>query len=81
MSFTGKIIAGIAGLVIVAGLISVGLKQFADGIRAEERNKVIERATELVRDTDKRLKVNRKASNADLCRGMGGEPGECVDAN
>lgn len=57
--------------------IALGLKSFADGIRAEERNAVIERATELVRDTDKRLGVNRKASNADLCRGMGGLPGEC----
>jgi hypothetical protein len=79
MSFTGKIIAAVACLAIVSGLIMMGLKQFADGIRAEERNKVIERATELVRDTDKRLGVNRKASNADLCRGMGGEPGECTN--
>lgn len=79
MSYTSKVIFITVCLVFTAGAVTLGLKQFADGIRAEERNKVIERATELVRDTDKRLGVNRKASNADLCRGMGGLPGECTD--
>jgi hypothetical protein len=79
MTFTGKLVVGAVALVAVAGLVAAGLAKFEAGIRAEERNKVIEKSIELVRDTDKRLNVHRKATNADLCRGMGGEPGECVD--
>lgn len=45
-------------------------------VEAERRERTAD-AIEMIRDTDKLLGVQRKASNADLCRGMGGQPGEC----
>ena len=45
-------------------------------VEAERRARTAD-AIEMIRETDKLLGVQRKASNADLCRGMGGEPGEC----
>lgn len=74
---TGKFLFIAIALAFTAGCIALGLKTFADGIRAEERNAVIERSIELTRATDKTLGVARKASDADLCRMLGGEPGEC----
>lgn len=74
---TGKFAFIAIALVFFAGFIALGLKQFADGIRAEERNAVIERSIELTRATDKTLGVARKASDSDLCFMLGGQKGEC----
>lgn len=48
-------------------------------VQSERRNAVLDErrermgdAIELIRETDKMLGVARKASDADLCRGMGG---------
>lgn len=45
-------------------------------VEAERRARMAD-AIELIRETDKLLGVARKATDADLCRGMGGQPGEC----
>lgn len=44
---------------------------------ATERRERLADAVELIRETDKLLGVQRKATNAELCQGMGGTPEEC----
>ena len=77
---TKLIIAGLAAVSIIAiGIFA--MRSWAEAernaaVEAERRARLAD-AVELIRDTDKLLGVQRKASNADLCRAMGGEPGEC----
>lgn len=40
---------------------------------AEERRERMADAIDLIRETDKKLAVTRKASDADLCRELGGQ--------
>jgi hypothetical protein len=42
-----------------------------------ERKERLADAVELIRATDKLLGVQRKATNAELCQGMGGTSEEC----
>lgn len=70
----------------LAAVIAISLGTFAiqswieaernAAVEAERRERIAD-AVDLIRDTDKMLGVQRKASNSDLCRAMGGEPGEC----
>lgn len=70
----------------LAAVIAISLGTFAmrswmdaeraAAVEAERRARTAD-AIEMIRETDKLLGVQRKASNADLCRAMGGEPGEC----
>jgi hypothetical protein len=72
--------ARIIAIIIILSLIGGGVIWLTSIIIKAERAATIERATELIRDTDKRLNVARKATDADLCRMLGGasnEQGEC----
>lgn len=70
----------IFALLILIGLVTAGGAWLGHTVIQAERAKVMERAIELTRDTDKRLKVIRKATDADLCRALGGTEveGECT---
>jgi len=67
------ILAAAAALTIVAIFVA---KQWQESTTraavSEERRERMADAVDLIRETDKLLGVQRKASNADLCRGMGG---------
>mgnify|MGYP003418680801 CR=1 FL=1 len=72
---------GLIAAVAVLGALAVAASLWIDAerraaVEAERRARIAD-AIELIRDADKRLGVKRKATNADLCRGMGGQPGEC----
>ena len=71
------LIGGIVALTLLttAAVMWVNAERRA-AVEAERRARIAD-AIELIRDADKRLGVKRKATNADLCRGMGGQPGEC----
>ena len=77
---TKIIIAGLAAVSIIA-LGVFAMRSWAEAernaaVEAERRARTAD-AIDMIRETDKLLGVQRKASNADLCRGMGGLPGEC----
>lgn len=72
---------GLIAAVAVLGALAVAASLWVNAerraaVEAERRARIAD-AIELIRDADKRLGVKRKATNADLCRGMGGQPGEC----
>lgn len=66
------LIAGIAALGMLAGLAVLYLESVKRAAIAEERRERMADAVELIRETDKALGVARKATNADLCRELGG---------
>lgn len=74
---TYGVVAIVAFLAAVVGLGGVAIEQAKrEAVRAavsEERRARTADAIELIRESDKSLDVNRKATNADLCRGMGGK--------
>lgn len=72
-----RLLIGIAALAVLAGLAVYAVEQAKRAAVANERRARTADAIELIRKTDKLLGVQRKASDADLCRGMGGLPGEC----
>lgn len=74
-------VAGVLALTASAlwGFHRASVNSAVDAAVTAERNAVIERSIELTRQTDKALGVARKATDADLCRALGGEPGECSD--
>ncbi len=70
-------IAKLAGIAAVTALIVAGavaytahVKQAA--VEAERRERMSD-AIDLIRESDKKLKVVRKASDSDLCRELGGK--------
>lgn len=67
----------ILAVVVLLSILGAGTLWLTNIIIKAERAKTIERATELIRDTDKRLNVVRKASDYELCRALGGEEEEC----
>lgn len=71
------LIGGFIALVLLAGAAVYAIEQAKQAAVADERRERMADAIELIRTTDKALGVTRKASDADLCRGMGGQPGEC----
>ena len=75
-----KIIALVVGTVIVAGLISLGLKSIYDAGHQAARVETLEKAVDLVQERDKLNVKVRNATAADICRRLGGrmlEDGEC----
>lgn len=75
-------IAKLAGIVAIAavimGLCAVALKMAQDRAVQAERRERMEDAIDLIRISDKQLEVVRKASDADLCRALGGRTVEGV---
>lgn len=67
-------------VIVILSLIGAGVLWITNITIQAERSKTLERAIELTRDSDKRLKVIRKATDADLCRALGGSTieGECT---
>jgi len=59
-------------IIVVLSLIGAGVVWLSRTIIQAERAATLEKAIEMTRDTDRRLKVVRKASDADLCRELGG---------
>ena len=72
-----RILIGIAVLAALTAAAVLYVEQVKRAAVEAERRARMADAIELIRKTDKALKVQRKASDADLCRAMGGEPGEC----
>lgn len=72
-------LAGIAAVVaVIVGLGAVALKMAQDRAVQVERRERMEDAIDLIRTSDKQLEVVRKASDADLCRALGGRTVEGV---
>lgn len=73
------ILAAAAALTVVAIFVA---KQWQEATTraavAEERRERMSDAIELIRTSDKALDVARKASDADLCRALGGKTVEGV---
>lgn len=67
------ILAAATAITVVAIFVA---KQWQESVQraaiAEERRERMADAVELIRETDKALGVARKATNADLCRELGG---------
>ena len=63
------IVAALGGLAIAASFWIAAERRAA--VEAERRARMAD-AIELIRTTDKALKVARKASDADICRELGG---------
>lgn len=63
-------IVALAALVVAAGVAYTGY--VSRSAVSEERRERMADAIELIRTTDKKLDVVRKASDADLCRELGG---------
>jgi hypothetical protein len=65
----------IAAVVAAVGIFAI--KSWTDSVRdaavAEERRERMDDAIDLIRTTDKALGVARKATDADLCRALGGK--------
>lgn len=65
----------IAAVVAAVGVFAI--KSWTDSVRdaavSEERRERMGDAIDLIRTTDKALDVARKASDADLCRALGGK--------
>jgi hypothetical protein len=72
-----------AGLMVVGLLSAVyafhrsAVSSAVDAAVSNERRERLDDGIELIRRTDKLLDVTRKASDSDLCLGMGGTPEEC----
>lgn len=69
---------GIFAAVIAIGFVAtIVAKQWQESVQraavAEERRERMADAIELIRETDKKLGVARKATDADLCRELGGK--------
>jgi hypothetical protein len=72
-------LAGVAAVVaVIVGLGAVALKIAQDRAVQAERRERMEDAIDLIRTSDKQLEVVRKASDADLCRALGGRTVEGV---
>lgn len=69
-------IAKLAGIVALAALVVAAGVAYTNYVSrsavSEERRERMADAIELIRTTDKKLDVVRKASDADLCRELGG---------
>lgn len=69
-------IAKLAGIVALAALVVAGgvayTRHVSRSAVSEERRERMADAIELIRTTDKKLDVVRKATDADLCRELGG---------
>lgn len=69
-------IAKLAGIVALAALVVAGGIAYTKYVErlavSEERRERMSDAIELIRTTDKKLDVVRKATDADLCRELGG---------
>jgi len=67
------IMAAVVAITVVAIFVA---KQWHESVQraavAEERRERMSDAVDLIRETDKMLGVVRKASDADLCRALGG---------
>lgn len=68
-----KIIIGIIVLAVIGAVIGGLVKYTREAAVSEERRDRMADAIELIRDTDKKLDVVRKATDADLCRELGGK--------
>jgi hypothetical protein len=68
------IVAAAAAITVVAIFVA---KQWQESVQraaiAEERRERMADAIDLIRETDKKLDVVRKATDADLCRELGGK--------
>lgn len=62
----------IFAVLVLLSLIGAGVLWLTNIVIKAERSKTMERAIELTRESDTRLKVMRKASDEDLCRELGG---------
>jgi hypothetical protein len=68
---------------VVAAVSVFSIKSWTDSVRdaavSEERRERMADAIDLIRTSDKALDVARKASDADLCRALGGKTieGKC----
>lgn len=66
-------LAGIVALVAVVGAAGAAYTNYVKrSAVSEERRERMSDAIELIRTTDKKLEVVRKATDADLCREIGG---------
>lgn len=69
-------IARLAGIVALAALVVAAGAAYTRYVSrsavSEERRERMNDAIELIRTTDRKLEVARKASDADLCRELGG---------
>lgn len=69
-------IAKLAGIAAVAALVVAGGVAYTKYVErsavSEERRERTADAIELIRESDKKLNVVRKATDADLCRELGG---------
>jgi hypothetical protein len=68
------ILAAAVAITVVAIFVA---KQWQESVQraaiAEERRERMADAIDLIRETDKKLDVVRKATDADLCRELGGQ--------
>lgn len=68
------ILAAAAAITVVAIFVA---KQWQESVQraaiAEERRERMADAIDLIRTSDKALEVHRKATDADLCRALGGQ--------
>lgn len=71
------VLGGIIALTVLATLAVYAVEVTKRAAVEAERRERMADAIELIRTTDKALGVKRKASDADLCRALGGQPGEC----
>ena len=74
------ILAAAVAITVVAIFVA---KQWQESVQraaiAEERRERMADAIDLIRETDKKLDVVRKATDADLCRELGGQTIDGVD--
>lgn len=68
-----KAIGGVIILaLLIAGMVMIVEQSKRAAVEAERRERMSD-AIDLIRESDKKLKVVRKASNTDLCRELGGK--------
>jgi hypothetical protein len=72
------VIRYILAVIVLLSILGAGVIWLSNIIIKAERAETLGNAIELTRDADKRLGVARNASDADLCRAMGGKTVEGV---
>lgn len=65
--------ARLIAIIVILSLIGGGVIWLTSIIIKAERAETFAKAIELTRDADKRLGVARKATDADICRELGGK--------
>jgi len=65
--------ARIIAIIVILSLIGGGVIWLTSIIIKAERAETLGKAIELTRDADERLGVARKATDADICRELGGK--------